>query len=427
MNLILPVAVLAPFAVFLILGAAWLVGWAYSERVAVRATQFGLAVSGAGLLALLPAFPHGGTRVVLGDWFRAGEYHFPLELETSRLSMFPALMAVFLLALIAHFSKRYIHRDPGFHRFFLLMNLFATGILLLFTAASLDVLIAGWEMVGIASVFLIAYFQHRDQPVAGGLRAFATYRTCDLGLLVAAVVMHRTAGSATFDAIANLHGPGATAIAFLLILASLGKSAQFPFTGWLPRAMEGPTPSSAAFYGALSIHAGAFLLLRSRHLLEHAPVAAWTVVAIGAVTVAQATLSSRVAPDAKSALALGAQAQVGLIFIEIGLGWDRLALWHIGAHSLLRTLEFLRAPSVLHEYHLMHAAAGGDIPETGRHFVRWVPEGLRLRLYRLALDQGQLDAAVQRMISGTATAFADTVAGFEMRRAPVETEEAPRV
>ncbi|MFM7320152.1 MAG: hypothetical protein ACKO5K_01340 [Armatimonadota bacterium] len=145
MNLWLPIAVFAPFAVFLILGVAWLAGLAPTERVAVRATQAGLGLSATGLLALLPSFPTGGTRVVLGDWFRAGEYHFPLELETSRLATFPALMAVFLLALIAHFSKRYIHRDPGFHRFFLLMNLFATGILLLFTAGSLDVLIGGWE------------------------------------------------------------------------------------------------------------------------------------------------------------------------------------------------------------------------------------------------------------------------------------------
>ena len=427
MSSLLPIAVFAPFAVFLLLGAAWLAGLAPTERVAVRATQAGLGISGAGLLALLPRFGSGGTRVHLGDWFRAGEYHFPLDLDLSRLATFPSLMAVFLLALIAHFSKRYIHRDPGFHRFFLLLNLFATGILLLFTAGSLDVLIGGWEMVGISSVFLIAYFQHRDQPVAGGLRAFATYRACDIGLLVATVAMHRATGSASFDAIANLHGPTATLVAFLLILASLGKSAQFPFTGWLPRAMEGPTPSSAAFYGALSIHAGAFLLLRSRHLLEHAPVAAWTVVAIGTLTVAQATLASRVAADAKTALALGAQAQVGLIFIEIGLGWDKLALWHLGAHSLLRTLEFLRAPSVLHEYHLMHAAAGGEIPETGRHFTRWIPTGLRSRLYRIALDQGQLDAAVQRWIAGSATAFADAVAGFEMRRAPVDREDAPRV
>jgi NADH-quinone oxidoreductase subunit L len=53
-------------------------------------------------------------------------------------------------------------------------------------------------------------------------------------------------------------------IYFILFFnAALVKSAQFPFSSWLPRAMEGPTPSSAIFYGSLSVHLGAFLLLRT--------------------------------------------------------------------------------------------------------------------------------------------------------------------
>lgn len=427
MSTLLPIAVFAPLAVFVLLGAGWMLGIRAGERHLVRTTKAGLLVSAGCQLAMLPAFVNGGTKFHTADWFRAGEYHFPIELDLSRLATFPALLAVFLLGLIAHFSARYIHRDPGFFRFVLLLNLFASGILVVFTAGSLDILIAGWEAVGISSVFLIGFFQHREQPVAGALRAFATYRVCDIGLLIAAVVLHHEAGSASFRAIDDLHGNAATVVAFLLVLASLGKSAQFPFTSWLPRAMEGPTPTSAAFYGALSIHAGAFLLLRSRHLLEHTPAAAWAVVAIGALTTLQATLSSRVSSDAKTALALGAQAQVGLIFVEIGLGWSTLALWHLGTHSVLRTLEFLRAPSVLHEYHRIHSAAGGEIPPTGQHFQKWIPAGVRLRLYRLALDQGQLDYFVQRLVANPVGRLTDALVRIETRMARVPGEEKTRV
>jgi NAD(P)H-quinone oxidoreductase subunit 5 len=150
------------------------------------------------------------------------------------------------------------------------------------------------------------------------------------------------------------------------------------------------------------------------------PATCWAIVIIGAVTTLQATLSSRAVADAKSALALGAQAQVGLIFIEIGLGWDKLALWHLCAHSVLRTLEFLRAPSTLHAYHSMHAAAGGHIPATGQFYDRFIPESLRLTLYRVALDHGWVDTLLFRFFLGPLVAVVNIILMAEQRMAPIQ-------
>src|SRR4029079_19387153 len=105
-----------------------------------------------------------------------------------------------------------------------------------------------------------------------------------------------------------------TLIALALLLSVMGKSAQFPLGGWLPRAMEGPTPSSALFYGALSVHAGVYLLLRSAPLLEASPVVSIALVGVGLVTAVHATLAWRVQTHVKSALAYGVLTQVGLIF-----------------------------------------------------------------------------------------------------------------
>ncbi len=110
-------------------------------------------------------------------------------------------------------------------------------------------------------------------------------------------------------------------------MAAAGKSALVPFSGWLPRAMEGPTPSSAVFYGALSVHLGAFLLLRVSPLLEASPVLSAVVVALGLATAVFAYLAGSVQTDIKSALSFASLAQVGIIVAEIGLGLPLHSPW----------------------------------------------------------------------------------------------------
>lgn len=395
--------VLVPGLSFFWMGLTWLLGWQPPERTVARLTALSFGTSAALVITLAVAMAvQGQSRVEadLGHWFVVYHYHFPLRLQADGLSLpFLALGAI-LVGVVGRFSTRYIHRDPGFFRFFLLLNLFGFGILLLFSAATFDVVIGGWELVGLTSVLLIAFFQHRDEPVKNALRAFATYRTCDIGLLVSVVLLHQQTGSAGFAALQQIHGSQATLIGLLFLLAAMGKGAQVPFSGWLPRAMEGPTPSTAIFYGALSVHAGAYLLLRAQPLLAASPVAAGIAVAVGLATALHGTLAGRAAADTKTGLAHASLTQLGLIFAEIGLGWTTLALWHIMGHAAVRTLEFLRAPSMLHDYHHVHAAAGGDLAKPGEHYERMVPEPMRRWFYRMALDRGHLDTVVERFLIG---------------------------
>jgi NADH:ubiquinone oxidoreductase subunit 5 (subunit L)/multisubunit Na+/H+ antiporter MnhA subunit len=118
-------------------------------------------------------------------------------------------------------------------------------------------LFAGWEIVGLSSFLLIAFYRHRSQPIRNAIRAYMVYRFCDLGLLLAAwlsdLLLHGnnhfselpqqfvSAPSTPGDAWSHL------ALSLFVLIAATGKSAQFPFSYWLPRAMEGPTPSSAIF------------------------------------------------------------------------------------------------------------------------------------------------------------------------------------
>jgi NAD(P)H-quinone oxidoreductase subunit 5 len=392
--------VLAPGVVFGLIATLWLLGWIPSERLMSRLAAGTFSACVLGIIFVFWKLASSGDQAIVvsfGSWFAVHDYHFPLVLIADRLSLpFLALTAV-LSGLIGKFSATYLHRERGFLRFFLLLQLFAFGSLLAFAAGSFDLLVAGWEMVGITSVLLIAFFHRRPAPVENGLRVFAVYRACDIGLLLAVFAMHHWAGTASFEAgLPVLSGPQAATISMFLLLAATGKSAQVPFSGWLPRAMEGPTPSSAIFYGAISIHAGAYLLLRAQPLLAASTIASGLTIAIGVLTAIHGTIVGRASADAKTSLAYASLTQVGIVFAEIGLGWKWFAVAHILGHATVRTLQFLRAPSMLHDYHKMHSASGGEL-STGQH-LDLIPERVQLWLYRWALDRGHLDTILDRFV-----------------------------
>jgi NAD(P)H-quinone oxidoreductase subunit 5 len=326
------------------------------------------------------------------------DYRFPLVLMADRLSLPFLAMTVVLSGLIGQFSSTYLHREPGFFRFFVLLHLFAFGSLLAFAAGSFDLLVGGWEIVGITSVFLIGFFQLRPAPVENGLRVFAVYRATDIGLLVGVFAMHHWTGTAIFTSgPPPLAGKRALIVCLLLLLAASGKAAQVPFSGWLPRAMEGPTPSSAIFYGAISIHAGAYLLLRIQPMLAQSALASAVVVLIGVATAIHGTIVGRVSADAKTSLAYASLTQVGVMFAEIGIGWSSVAVVHILGHAMVRTMQFLRAPSMLHDDHQMHSAIGGEAAAETQ-FEDLLPETVRLWVYRWAFDRGHLDTILDRWL-----------------------------
>ncbi|PWU12636.1 MAG: hypothetical protein C5B51_00210 [Terriglobia bacterium] len=395
-------AVLAPGVVFSAISLGWLLGWIPSERFVSRITGVTFSASVLAIAAIVWRLALTGSPSIalrLGNWFAVGRYEFPLVLLADRLSLPFLGLTVVLSGLVGQFSATYLHRDGGFLRFFLLLHLFAFGSLLAFAAGSFDLLAGGWEIVGITSVLLIAFFQQRAAPVENGLRVFAVYRACDIGLLVGVFAMHHWAGTASFaGGLPHLTETQAVIVCLLLLLAAAGKAAQVPFSGWLPRAMEGPTPSSAIFYGAISIHAGAYLLLRVQPILAQSKLASTLVVAIGAVTAIHGAIVGRASADAKTSLAYASLTQVGAVFVEIGMGWRWIAVAHILGHATVRTLQFLRAPSMLHDYHQMRSATGGELSGVGVHWEELLPERLQLGLYRWALDRGHLDTILDRLV-----------------------------
>ncbi|MES3032546.1 MAG: proton-conducting transporter membrane subunit [Gemmatimonadota bacterium] len=395
------VAIAAPLSTAIGIGLL-LMGRAHwmGERAVSRIVTVGLQVSVlASLTALVTHFGFFGApatgNVEYGDWLSVGDYAVPVVALVDGLSLAFSLLAAALTALVARFSRTYLHKEAGFARFYVLLGMFAAGSQLVAFAGALDVFFAGWELIGISSALFIGFFHEREEPVRSSVRAFATYRLCDVGLLVATVTTHEVFGSTRFSALAasgTLPPLESATLAGLFLLSAMGKSAQLPFSGWLPRAMEGPTPSSALFYGAVSIHAGLYLMLRVAPVLDVAPVIAAVGVVVGVATAVYAAAVARVHTDAKGALAHATLSQIGLILAEISLGLTRLALAHLVCHALLRAYQYLRAPNMIHDVH-QHGHLDHGQTLLARFAPRIAARVYAASVHRLRLDE-RIDGAV---------------------------------
>ncbi len=397
--------VVAPLVLVGLLGASSLLGWRLSEQTINRTILAAVVYGLAGSVAILAIMLIWGTRHVvidLGQWVQLPHFHFSVKFVFDRLSVPFAILSFVLSGTIAASASRYLHRERGYNRFFVLYSLFLLGMVVTSLADTIETLFVGWELVGLSSALLVAFFQERPAPSRNGLWVWVVYRVSDAALLLAAVVLHHTAAEGDFDRLlgagpwpegqADMTAGQALAVGLLLLIAAAGKSGLVPFSGWLPRAMEGPTPSSAVFYGALSVHLGAFLLMRVSPILERSAWLCAAVVALGLITALFAYLAGSVQTDIKSALSFACLCQVGLIVAEIGLGLRYFALVHLLGHACLRTLQFLRAPTLLHDYHTLENALGEHLPQSKGPVHHVAGRTVHGWLYRLALERGYLDA-----------------------------------
>lgn len=419
-NLFGLICLLAPVLLLAVLGAGSFAERPLSERATDRLVRLTMAAGLFAALGVLAIMLAEGTRhvtVLSVEWIGLPNYHFFVKFAFDRLSV-PLVIVTFLLCgTVGSFATRYMHRERGYNRFFALLAVFILGMVLTCLAATIEALFLGWELVGLSSALLVAFSHERPAPVRNGLHVWVVYRIADVALLLAAVAMHHMLGEGDFGRLLGNdaahpwpdgHTPAtptqALIVGLLLLVAAAGKSALVPFSGWLPRAMEGPTPSSAVFYGALSVHLGAFLLLRMSPLLAASPILAGLVVAEGLATANCAYLVGSVQTDIKSALSFASLTQVGLIVAEIGLGaWVHffwyLALAHLLGHACVRTLQFVRAPTLLQDYRHLENALGSRLERPNLPWLPLTPVHLRNRLYRFALERGYLDSLLMTFVS----------------------------
>ncbi|MCK5895837.1 MAG: hypothetical protein KAG20_03465, partial [Cocleimonas sp.] len=292
-------------------------------------------------------------KVEVGQWLSSGEFTIKISFLLDHLSLIVATLIGFIILVISQFSVNYLHREAGFQRFFMLLSVFHGAMLLIVLSGNAVLAFIGWELAGVSSYLLIAYSWHRDTATRNAGRAFITNRIGDAGFLLAIVFCFYWLGTVEWDEMLGAMQSKHESPIFIGIIvagfmvAAFAKSAQFPFSGWITRALEGPTPSSAVFYGSLMVHAGVYLLLRLDPLLNQVPFLMFGILIIGAMTVVYGYIVGLVQTDVKSSFMFSTLLHVGLMMVWIGLGWSSIALFHLVIHAIWRAYQFLHAPSFM--------------------------------------------------------------------------------
>jgi len=316
-----------------------------------------------------------------------------------------ALVGAIIFFLVTLFSRFYLHREEGYKRFFSLNLLFFLGYNIIVFAGNFETLFTGWEFLGVSSFVLITFFRDRYLPVKNGLKVISVYRLSDICLILAMWMSHHLwHENITFLEIndaqlvaAHLfeHNWYGVFISLVIVIAAMAKSAQLPFSSWLPRAMEGPTTSSAVFYGSLSVHIGVFLLIRTFPYWESLLIIKIIIISMGVITCLIANNIAQVQSSVKTQIAYSSIAQIGIIFIEIALGFHTLALIHFAGNAFLRTYQLLVSPSVLS--YLTHDMFFNYQPrETEK--LSLFKNKVRNTIYMLSIKEWNLDVLMRRIL-----------------------------
>lgn len=387
MDALVFLIVIFPLIAALVLGAGALFGVLSQERHEPISANIASAAMLASMISALTLFwfsVSGNTQGFISgvNWLKIDDFVIGFDFYTDSLHTGLAALFSTLLFVIMRFSVNYVHQEAGYHRFFFIFSLFACAILLLVLAANAVLTFIGWELAGLSSYLLIAFAYDRPVAAKNATRALITNRIGDTGFILAIGLSYSWLGSMAWQDIVaadQLSYLKSTFLSLCFLVAAFAKSAQLPFSGWLPRAMEGPTPSSAAFYGAIMIHSGVYLVIQLQPLLQQSGLAMSILALVGLFSALYGFIVGLTQTDIKSSLAFATITQLGLMFLECGLGLWTLATWHLAAHAVVRGYMILTAPSLMHNSHGLHIRPISQ---------RWV---YRYRLFTLSLQRMWLD------------------------------------
>lgn len=388
-------------------------------------TIFAVALSA--ILLELALFAFLGCRWIVGDFSPitkgigtiqiSHRYTFSLDFYFDGLAAVFLGIATVMTALVFIFSRYYMHREQGFKRFYSTVLLFFIGLALIILGGNFELLFLGWEFIGMSSILLIAFYRDRFLPARNALKVFSVYRIADAFLLAAIWYAHhffaKSVSFADFSKIVAQHGNHIAILGILLLITALIKSAQFPFSYWLPRAMEGPTTSSAIFYGALSVHMGLYLLLRTFPLWAGSTWLRIIIACMGLATALIASSITRVQSSIKTQIAYASITQIGIMFIELAAGLRWLVLLHFVSNASLRTYQLLISPSVVS--YLVHDQFFYFKPPVLR-IKNTVLGKLRATFYVLGIKEWNMNTTISHYLwkplksIGRATAFLDNAA-----------------
>nr|YP_010411450.1 NADH dehydrogenase subunit 5 [Meliboeus sinae]URN73096.1 NADH dehydrogenase subunit 5 [Meliboeus sinae] len=253
---------------------------------------------------------------------------------------------LFISSMVIYYSTDYMNGDLNLNRFILLVSLFVLSMMLLIVSPNLISILLGWDGLGLVSYCLVIYYQNVKSSSAGLLTALSN-RVGDVAILLSIAWMMNF-GSWNFiyylDCMKN--DSFMLIITLLVILAAMTKSAQIPFSSWLPAAMAAPTPVSALVHSSTLVTAGVYLLVRFFNALS--PMVLSLLLLVSCLTMFMAGLGANFEFDLKKIIALSTLSQLGMMMSIIAFGEPVLGFFHLLSHALFKALLFMCAGSFIH-------------------------------------------------------------------------------
>nr|QUO98719.1 NADH dehydrogenase subunit 5 [Nephrotoma tenuipes] len=254
---------------------------------------------------------------------------------------------LFISSMVIYYSKEYMQDDYNINRFILLVLMFVLSMMLLIISPNLVSILLGWDGLGLVSYCLVIYFQNVKSFNAGMLTALSN-RIGDVALLLAiAWMMNYGSWNYIFYLEVMKNNFEMMLIGALVVLAAMTKSAQIPFSSWLPAAMAAPTPVSALVHSSTLVTAGIYLLIRFNILLENTYLGQFMLL-ISGLTMFMAGLGANFEFDLKKIIALSTLSQLGLMMSILSMGFYKLAFFHLLTHALFKALLFMCAGAIIH-------------------------------------------------------------------------------
>nr|AFV08474.1 NADH dehydrogenase subunit 5 [Lucilia cuprina] len=250
-------------------------------------------------------------------------------------------------SLVIFYSKEYMESDYKINRFIMLVLMFVTSMMLLIISPNLISILLGWDGLGLVSYCLVIYFQNFKSYNAGMLTALSN-RIGDVALLLAiAWMLNYGSWNYIFYLEVMKSNMEMMIVGGLVMLAAMTKSAQIPFSSWLPAAMAAPTPVSALVHSSTLVTAGVYLLIRFNILLS----SSWLgnlLLLLSGLTMFMAGLGANYEFDLKKIIALSTLSQLGLMMSILSMGYYKLAFFHLLTHALFKALLFMCAGAIIH-------------------------------------------------------------------------------
>nr|YP_010730126.1 NADH dehydrogenase subunit 5 [Nevromus intimus]WEG22759.1 NADH dehydrogenase subunit 5 [Nevromus intimus] len=254
---------------------------------------------------------------------------------------------LFISSLVIYYSMGYMYGDYNMNRFIILVLMFVLSMMLLIISPNLISILLGWDGLGLVSYCLVIYYQNEKSYNAGMITALSN-RIGDVALLMAiAWMLNFGSWNYIFYLEAMKNCFEMKLICGMVILAAITKSAQIPFSSWLPAAMAAPTPVSALVHSSTLVTAGIYLLIRFNILME-GQFFSMILLLIGCLTMFMAGMGANFEFDLKKIIALSTLSQLGLMMSILSMGLPILAYFHLLTHALFKALLFMCAGAVIH-------------------------------------------------------------------------------